>query len=211
MTAGALTRKLLSSTLVLSSAAAALAVLALSGCVDQQHEVAMYRKVVDGPKPPAIPDYTNGMSLQTALLLANRNNEQVSLSGEDYLQSLIDKDRAYSNFLPTISLAPQAVVYQQILRRRERLGRRVGPDVRRQDGSHRCPDQRRVSEFQSLRQPRQSLPFRCHRRRATRRCCWTLCSSRSCWRRHGNGDYAVVGLSRRAIGRRAAQQRPGSG
>jgi outer membrane protein len=105
VTARALPRKLLSSSLFL--AAAALVVLALAGCVNQQHEVAKYRSLVDGPHPPAIPDYSNGLSLETALLLANRNFEQIPLSGENYLQALIDKDRAYSNFLPTISLAPQ--------------------------------------------------------------------------------------------------------
>jgi outer membrane protein TolC len=101
-----LTRKVVSST-VLFTAVAALVVMALNGCVNQQHEVAKYRKILDGPHAPAIPDYSDGLSLQSALLLANRNYEQIAISGEDYLQALIDKDRAYSNFLPTISLAPE--------------------------------------------------------------------------------------------------------
>jgi outer membrane protein TolC len=100
-----LTRKFVSSAVLFT--AAGLVGMALTGCVNQQHEVAKYRKILDGPKPPAIPDYSDGLSLQTALLLANRNYEQIAISGEDYLQALIDKDRAYSNFLPTISLAPE--------------------------------------------------------------------------------------------------------
>src|SRR5438105_5874137 len=46
-----------------------------------------------------------GRKLQ-ALALANQHNERLALRGEDYLQALIAKDRAASNFLPTISLAP---------------------------------------------------------------------------------------------------------
>jgi outer membrane protein len=46
------------------------------------------------------------LSLREALLLANENNENLALAGEDYLQALIDKDRAAAAFLPTISLAP---------------------------------------------------------------------------------------------------------
>ncbi|HEX4123467.1 MAG TPA: TolC family protein [Tepidisphaeraceae bacterium] len=84
-----------------------LGVFVVAGCVNQQSEVAKYRTLINGPHPAAIPDYSNGLSLETALLLANRNYEQIAISGENYLQSLIDKDRAYSNFLPTISLAPQ--------------------------------------------------------------------------------------------------------
>jgi outer membrane protein len=38
--------------------------------------------------------------------LANQNNEQLAIKGEEYLQALIDKDRAFSAFLPTIGLSP---------------------------------------------------------------------------------------------------------
>src|SRR5690606_32792989 len=46
------------------------------------------------------------LTLVRALQLANANNEQLSISGEDYLQALIDKDRAAAAFFPTISLSP---------------------------------------------------------------------------------------------------------
>src|ERR1700743_899246 len=82
----------------------ALACLLASGCaVDQKKEIATYRKVIDGKAPPAF-EYqaTQPLSLEAALLLANRNDEQLASSGEDYLQALIDKERQFSTFLPTI-------------------------------------------------------------------------------------------------------------
>jgi len=87
-------------TLMMLSAAA-------GGChLDQQKEVARYRNVLDADAPqiefmPGAP-----LSLEEALALANQHNERLALRGEDYLQALIAKDRAFSNFLPTISLAP---------------------------------------------------------------------------------------------------------
>jgi outer membrane protein len=86
-----------------------IAVLLAGGCaVDQRKEVAQYRQVLDGKNPPLLDDSFDGMplSLEEALLLANRRNEQLSISGEAYVQSLIAKQRAYAAFLPTISLAP---------------------------------------------------------------------------------------------------------
>ena len=87
---------------VLTAAAAA-------GCVDQQKEVANYRKILDGTTPPSLRvDYTHGeeLTLEAALLLANTGSEQLSIQGETFLQSLIARDRAYSTFMPTINLAP---------------------------------------------------------------------------------------------------------
>ena len=81
--------------------------LAAGGChLNQQKEVARYRKVLDADAPPI--EFTPGapLSLEQALALANQHNERLGLRGEDYLQALIAKDRAASNFLPTISLAP---------------------------------------------------------------------------------------------------------
>jgi outer membrane protein TolC len=81
--------------------------LAAGGChLNQQKEVARYRKVLDTDTPPI--DFTPGepLSLEQALALANQHNERLALRGEDYLQALIAKDRAASTFLPTISLAP---------------------------------------------------------------------------------------------------------
>jgi outer membrane protein TolC len=74
----------------------------LIGCVDQKKEVATYRKVIDGNKPAATqisPDKV--LTLTNALELA----EQLSLLGENYLQALIEKDKAFSAFLPTVDLS----------------------------------------------------------------------------------------------------------
>jgi outer membrane protein TolC/AcrR family transcriptional regulator len=81
--------------------------LTAGGChLNQKEEVARYRKVLDADAPPI--NFTPGqpLSLEQALALANAHNERLSLRGEDYLQALIFKDRAASNFMPTISLAP---------------------------------------------------------------------------------------------------------
>jgi outer membrane protein TolC len=86
-----------------------LAFLLVAGCaVDQTREVQLYRDVLDAgqnqPPEPFSPD--EGLSLKRALALANANNEKLAQSGEDYLQALIDKDRAFASFLPTIRFAP---------------------------------------------------------------------------------------------------------
>lgn len=78
--------------------------LAGTGCaVNQADEVAAYRKVID-LRPtalnPAIP-----LTLGQALLLANQNNENLALEGEDYLQALIERHRAVSSLLPTVDLS----------------------------------------------------------------------------------------------------------
>lgn len=81
----------------------------MTGCaVDQQKEVAMYRKVLDGQTHRQGVVYQTGqpLSLHQALQLASANSEQLAIDGEDYLQALIDKDRAAANFLPTVSFAP---------------------------------------------------------------------------------------------------------
>jgi len=86
----------------------AAALLAASGCaIDEKKEVAQYRSILDGPNPKGV-SYTPGdvLPIQTAMLLANQNNEQLAINGEAYVQSLIEKDRATANFLPTIVLAP---------------------------------------------------------------------------------------------------------
>jgi outer membrane protein TolC len=89
--------------------ASTLAAAALTGCVNHQQEVDNYKKVLQGPKPLAVrDDYSHGekLTLEAALLLANTGSEQLFIQGETYLQSLIARDRAYSTFMPTISLAP---------------------------------------------------------------------------------------------------------
>ncbi|HEY2589146.1 MAG TPA: TolC family protein [Tepidisphaeraceae bacterium] len=98
-----------SRSLKLLLAAAVTATALAGGCVDQQKEVDNYRKVLGRDKQPAVKtEYSKGeeLTLEAALLLANAGSEQLSIQGETYLQSLIARDRAYSAFMPTISLAP---------------------------------------------------------------------------------------------------------
>ncbi len=86
----------------------AAALLSATGCtIDEKKEVAQYRSILDGLNAKGV-SYTPGDSLpiQTAMLLANQNNEQLAISGETYIQALVEKDRATANFLPTITLAP---------------------------------------------------------------------------------------------------------
>jgi outer membrane protein TolC len=81
----------------------------ISGCVDQQKEISKYRAVVDVKNPPPVkPDYSRGepLTLEESLLLANRGYEQIDIQGEAYLQSLIERDRSYSTFMPTVSITP---------------------------------------------------------------------------------------------------------
>jgi outer membrane protein TolC len=81
----------------------------VAGCaVDQQKEVATYRKVVDIPTTMPATEFTSGqpLTLRRALLLANAANERLSIEGETYLQSIIDRRRAAAAFLPTVNLAP---------------------------------------------------------------------------------------------------------
>lgn len=82
----------------------------VGGCaVDQKKEVAQYRAIVDIPTTAPAADFTSGepLTVRGAMLLANASNEQVSIEGENYLQSLIDRRRAVAAFLPTVSLAPR--------------------------------------------------------------------------------------------------------
>jgi outer membrane protein len=80
---------------------------AVPGCqVDEKKEVARYRDVVDTSARPVEFSAGDPLPLETALALANVNNERIGIGGEDYLQALIDKDRATASFLPTVSLIP---------------------------------------------------------------------------------------------------------
>ena len=85
-----------------------------SGCaVDQDKEVAEYRKLVDiaTTQPAATSEFTAGepLNVRRAMLLANASNERLSIEGENYLQSLIDRRRAVAAFLPTVSLGPRYI------------------------------------------------------------------------------------------------------
>jgi outer membrane protein len=95
---------------------ASLLLTLLVGCVNQRAEVQTYRKVVDAglPRPKS---YQPGepLSLSRAMALANEDNEEIALQGENYLQALIAKNRAVSNFLPTVSLQPGYTIEQAAL------------------------------------------------------------------------------------------------
>jgi outer membrane protein TolC len=85
----------------------------LAGCVNQAHEVHLYREVLDGDrkKPePLQPGET--LTLDRALALANADNEQLASQGETYLQALIAKNRAFAAFLPTVNFQPSFTVEQ---------------------------------------------------------------------------------------------------
>jgi len=92
----------------------------LAGFVDPRREVAVYRDVLDGHAPattrpaaqPIEADAT--LTLTEALALASRDNERLALRGEDYLQALIDKDRTFATFLPTIGLAPTQTLLEPV-------------------------------------------------------------------------------------------------
>jgi outer membrane protein len=72
-----------------------------------------YRKVVDAglPRPRS---YQPGqpLSLSRAMALANEDNEQIALQGENYLQAIIAKNRAFAAFLPTVSFQPDYTIEQ---------------------------------------------------------------------------------------------------
>ena len=74
--------------------------------MNEEKEVAKYRSILDAGATDLAFAPGDPLSLEDALLLANRHNEQIAIGGEDYLQALIDKDRAAANFLPTVSLIP---------------------------------------------------------------------------------------------------------
>jgi protease secretion system outer membrane protein len=80
-----------------------------AGCaVNEKDEVAAYRKILDGGDAQSIkysPDAP--LDLLTAMRLTNLHNERLAVEGENYLQALIDKQRAASRFMPTITLAPE--------------------------------------------------------------------------------------------------------
>ncbi len=83
---------------------------ALSACVNQNAEILRYRKVLDGPNAtvPTTEPSTQAavLPLEDALRIANADNAQLQIAGEDYVQALIEKARAAETFLPSISFAP---------------------------------------------------------------------------------------------------------
>ena len=87
--------------------------LALAGCPTQQQEIQSYRKVVDAGLPRPL-SYQAGepLSLKRAMALANQDNEQIGLQGENYIQALVAKSRAVAAFLPTVALQPDFTIEQ---------------------------------------------------------------------------------------------------
>jgi outer membrane protein len=88
----------------LFSTACVIGALMFMGCtVDQNKEVATYRAILDEHAPASVapPASEEPLSLQHAFFLANQNDEQLSIRGETYLQSLISRARAAAGFLPS--------------------------------------------------------------------------------------------------------------
>lgn len=87
--------------------------LGVAGCaVDQEREVALYRNVLDAAQLPPTNELTEDapLSLQQAMAMANAHNENLGLRGEDYVQALINKNRAVANFLPTVGFQPSYTI-----------------------------------------------------------------------------------------------------
>ncbi len=87
---------------------ALLLVFIFNGCaVNQEKDVQLYRDVLDAGKSETFSRFhpEDPLLLMDALKLANAQNEQLAMAGENYLQTLIDKDRAFAAFLPKINFA----------------------------------------------------------------------------------------------------------
>lgn len=82
--------------------------IVLTGCVNQRAEVAKYRNILNADITGEVPPLEPGekLTMVRALLLANQDNENLMIRGEDFIQAMNDKDRAFSQFLPTISFQP---------------------------------------------------------------------------------------------------------
>lgn len=91
---------------LISMVAIAAVSLGLSGCINQTQEVDHYRDILHATPQPMPRKVPHLLTLAGALHMANDNNESLAIAGENYLQALIAKDRAFANFFPTVSLAP---------------------------------------------------------------------------------------------------------
>ena len=85
----------------------------LAGCLaapkEQAKEVAKYREILDAATTRPVPDVAapaERITLIRALELANKHHEQLAITGEAYLQAMYEQDRAFSAFLPTVTLVP---------------------------------------------------------------------------------------------------------
>src|SRR5436305_14521832 len=65
-------------------------ILLAGGCVNQRAEIAKYRLILDkdvsAPVPALMPN--EELSLVRALLLANQDNENLMIRGEDFIQAM---------------------------------------------------------------------------------------------------------------------------
>jgi outer membrane protein TolC len=79
----------------------------LTGCkVDQEKEVQQYNDVTqEAATQPGVYMTGDPLPLSLALSLANAQNEEIALRGEDYVQAYYEKDKAFAAFLPTFDLA----------------------------------------------------------------------------------------------------------
>ncbi len=85
-----------------------LSLLPAGGCrVNHDEERGIYREILDLPAHRH--ESEQSLSLRDALLLANRNNEELSMRGEQYFRSWIARRRTVANFLPTVNLVASAV------------------------------------------------------------------------------------------------------
>lgn len=87
----------------------------MAGCPSQARDVASYRKVLDAGAPASPPTTAPPvLTLTGALAMANAHNERLAVSGETYVQALIDKDRAVAAFLPTVTLSASQLRQEKV-------------------------------------------------------------------------------------------------
>jgi outer membrane protein TolC len=111
--------------------------LALAGCPTQQEEIQSYRKVVDAGLPrPMSYQAGEALSLNRAMALANQDNEQIGLQGENYVQAMIAKSRAVAAFLPTVSFQPDFTIEQAPQNGTTSAGSSVTPQVAATSGGY---------------------------------------------------------------------------
>ena len=80
--------------------------------MDQKKEVAKYRKELDAPATGMAIDYQPGetLTLEAGDAAGESGQRAAGDLGENYLQGLIEKDRAAAIFLPTVALEPAYTV-----------------------------------------------------------------------------------------------------
>ncbi|NJL30372.1 MAG: hypothetical protein HC898_01375 [Phycisphaerales bacterium] len=70
---------------------------------DQEH----YRRILGTQEEnDTVIHDSDPLTLTSAVRLTNHNNERLGLAGEDYVQAIIQRQRAVAEFLPTLDLAP---------------------------------------------------------------------------------------------------------